>query len=175
TNTIGTYDNPTHAYTTSGNFTATLTVTSDSGCAASATEQNLVSPAPPISAGPDLTLCPGDPFTPQGQGGVSYTWDQGLTDGVEIAVGTTTITYAVTGVDAIGCFATDSVTIFIDEVEIPDAGPDQVVCEGESVILSASTAPGYAWDNGVQDGVAFVPSQTTVYTITYTSPNGCQA
>lgn len=175
TDTEGTYEDPVHTYGASGNLNVTLTVTSDAGCSATATHPVTVSPAPLISAGPDQNLCPGDPFTPQGQGGVSYTWDQGLTDGVEIAVGTTTITYAVTGVDAIGCFATDSVTIFIDQVEVPDAGSDQVVCDGESVILSASTDPGYAWDNGVQDGVAFVPSQTTVYTITYTSPNGCQA
>lgn len=175
TDTEGTYENPVHTYGASGNLNVTLTVTSDAGCSATTTHPVTVSPAPLISAGPDQNLCPGDPFTPQGQGGVSYTWDQGLTDGVEIAVGTTTITYAVTGVDAIGCFATDSVTIFIDQVEVPDPGSDQVVCDGESVILSASTDPGYAWDNGVQDGVAFVPSQTTVYTITYTSPNGCQA
>lgn len=175
TNTIGTYDNPTHAYTTSGNFTATLTVTSDAGCAASATEQILVSPAPPISAGPDLTLCPGEPFTPQGQGGVSYTWDQGLVDGVEIAIGDTTITYAVVGVGPTGCTATDSITIFVDEIDEPDAGADQTICIGESVTLTASGASNYTWDNGVQDGVPFSPTQTTTYTVTYTSPNGCQA
>src|SRR5690554_7986468 len=39
-----------------------------------------------------------------------------------------------------------------------DAGPDQVVCEGESVVLTAANPDGASitWDNAVNDGLAFV-------------------
>jgi len=50
-----------------------------------------------------------------------------------------------------------------------DAGPDQVVCEGESVVLTAANPDGASitWDNAVNDGLAFVsPVGTTTYTVT---------
>jgi gliding motility-associated-like protein len=52
---------------------------------------------------------------------------------------------------------------------ILDGGPDQEVCEGESVILTAGNPDGanISWDNGVNDGVSFVsPVGTTTYTVT---------
>jgi hypothetical protein len=39
--------------------------------------------------------------------------------------------------------------------------------------LSGSGAISYAWDNGVQDGVIFIPNATTTYTLTGTDANGC--
>ena len=33
----------------------------------------------------------------------------------------------------------------------------------------------YSWDNGVTDGIAFVPTATTTYTVTATDANGCSA
>ena len=173
--TSGTYENPTHNFQSSGNVNVTLTITSDAGCANSVTKPVTILPAPNISAGPDLNLCPGDSFTPQGQGGVSYTWDNGLINGTPSVIGNNTTTFTVTGVDAGGCSATDQMTVNVDVVSLPDAGPDQTICTGESVILSGSGAPSYTWDNGVQDGVSFVPTQTTTYTVSYSSPNGCVA
>src|SRR5690554_5082622 len=52
-----------------------------------------------------------------------------------------------------------------------DAGPDQVICEGESVILNVPGGTG-TWDNGVTNGVAFTPNATQDYTYTVTE-NGC--
>ena len=38
-----------------------------------------------------------------------------------------------------------------------------------------STSTSYAWDNGVTNGAAFVPTATQTYTVTGTSPNTCTA
>jgi PKD repeat protein len=94
TNTTGTYDNPIHEYQQAGNPTITLTVTTNAGCTAQATNTVAVVPAPSIQAGPDLNLCPGDAFTPSAQGGVTYVWDN---DGQQ-----TNLTYTVTGMTKIG-------------------------------------------------------------------------
>nr|WP_294858142.1 gliding motility-associated C-terminal domain-containing protein [uncultured Fluviicola sp.] len=56
---------------------------------------------------------------------------------------------------------------------VVDAGSDQTICMGQSVILSGSGAQTYAWDNGVTNGVAFTPSSTATYTVTGTAANGC--
>ncbi|MFT5860403.1 MAG: gliding motility-associated-like protein [Flavobacteriaceae bacterium] len=60
------------------------------------------------------------------------------------------------------------------------AGDDLELCEpngsiATEVILNGSGATTYTWDNGVIDGVSFVPpgAQITVYTVTGTDANGC--
>ncbi len=47
------------------------------------------------------------------------------------------------------------------------------VCAGDPVTLTGSGASGYTWDNGVVDGVSFVPGATTTYTVTGTDGNNC--
>ena len=43
----------------------------------------------------------------------------------------------------------------------------------DSVVLFASGAQNYSWNNGVVDGVYFTPSATTLYTVSGTDANGC--
>ncbi len=52
-------------------------------------------------------------------------------------------------------------------------GLDHVVCSGEQVTLSGSGASTYAWNNGIMNSLAFIPSSTTTYTVTGTDANGC--
>ena len=74
-------------------------------------------------------------------------------------------------VDSSGCISVNTTGITIDPPFSPtvDAGPDQVVCEGDQVTLTA-TNPDMgviSWDNGVTDGVAFTPGVgATMYTVT---------
>jgi gliding motility-associated-like protein len=173
TNTTGTFAIPVHVYDNPGDYTVELTVTTDGGCSNSTTIQITVQDAPTIGAGPDQFLCSGDTFTPQGEGGVNYTWDSGLTNGQGIEVEAGQFTYTVTGFDAIGCSSTATVTIFVDESPVLDAGLNQAICIGEEVTLSGSGAPTYTWTGGITDGVPFSPTETTVYEVSYTSPNGC--
>ena len=83
------------------------------------------------------------------------------------------LTYTVTGTDANGCENTDDV--YVEAYPLPDvmAGQEQFVCFGEQVTLYASGANTYVWDNGVTDGVAFIPTATTDYTVIGTDANGC--
>lgn len=47
------------------------------------------------------------------------------------------------------------------------------IMAGESVTLTGSGAVSYTWDQGVTDGVAFVPTATATYTVTGTDAGGC--
>jgi hypothetical protein len=43
------------------------------------------------------------------------------------------------------------------------------ICNGESTILTASGAQNYVWNNGITNGVSFIPSSTTSYSVTGTN------
>ena len=74
-----------------------------------------------------------------------------------------------------GCVSVQSMTyVYVISLPIIGAGPDQTVCDGASVTLAGSGATSYSWNNNVDNGVSFVPTSTTTYTVTGTDANGCQ-
>ncbi len=54
-----------------------------------------------------------------------------------------------------------------------NAGQDQTLCNGQSTTLNGSGASTYSWNNSVQNGVSFVPTATSSYTVIGTDANGC--
>ncbi len=155
--------------------TTTYTVTGTSaGCSASDAVTVTVTSGAAINAGPDVTICPGSPTTLSANGGVTYSWNNGLGIGNNLSVSpASTTTYTVTGTDAGGCVGTDNITVNLAALPTVNAGPDQTICTGSSVTLSGSGANTYSWNNGVVNGVAFTPVSTTTYTLTGTSLQGC--
>jgi gliding motility-associated-like protein len=155
--------------------TQTYTVTGTDAFGCTGTDQVLVTvnPLPVVDAGAPQTVCQGTLITLNGSGAVSYTWNNGVTNGVPFTASTTQ-TYTVTGTSALGCTNTDQVTITVNPSPTVNAGIDQAVCQGGSVTLTASGAQSYSWNNGVINGVPFIPGSTTTYTVTGTNANGCQ-
>lgn len=116
--------------------------------------------------------------------GMTYAWTPttGLSSATvanPTANPTTATMYTLTVTNtASGCTASDQVTVFINtQVPSVDAGLNQIICLGTPVTLSGngSTGATFQWDNGVQNGVAFVPTATATYTLTATAANGCTA
>lgn len=73
--------------------------------------------------------------------------------------------------DSLGCIGTNPAVESIASPGSPTvgAGPDQAVCEGQMVTLTASNPDGaiISWNNSVTDGVSFTPPVgTTTYTVT---------
>lgn len=131
-------------------------------------------PAPVISAGPDVTVCENTSVTFTGTGAATtYTWDNGITDGQAYVPNVGTYTIVLRGYDASNCFGLDTVTLIVNPLPIVNAGPDQIICQGTSTVLSGSGAATYAWDNGVTDNVSFSPQSDLTYTVTGTSGAGC--
>ncbi|MFT5778045.1 MAG: gliding motility-associated-like protein, partial [Crocinitomicaceae bacterium] len=157
-----------------GTITYTVTGTDANGCVNTDQVDVTVFPLPAINAGVDQQVCDGSAVTLNGSGGVSYVWDNGITDGVPFTPAVGTITYTVTGTDANGCVNTDQVDVTVFPLPVVNAGVDQQVCDGSSVTLSGAGAISYVWDNGITDGVPFTPAVGTItYTVTGTDANGC--
>jgi hypothetical protein len=138
-----------------------------------------VNDVPYVYAGPDQTVCDGEPVTLYGRGGDAdvYTWDKGVTDNVPFQPPVGSTTYTVTGtVSATGCSATDEVVVTVNPLPTVNGGADRTVCDGESITLTASgNADSYSWDHGVTDGQPFTPPLgTTHYIVTGTiTATGC--
>ena len=161
------------AFNPTATTTYTVIGTDANGCQNTDQLTVTVNPLPIVDAGADQTICIGASLTLNASGAVSYAWDNGVTDGVAFNP-TATTTYTVIGTDANGCQNTDQLTVTVNPLPIVDAGADQTICIGAAVTLNASGAVSYAWDNGVNDGVAFNPTATTTYTVIGTDANGCQ-
>ncbi|MCB9232994.1 MAG: gliding motility-associated C-terminal domain-containing protein [Bacteroidia bacterium] len=97
------------------------------------------------------------------------------------------VQYQVTTTDSIGCVWRDSVAITINPIPIADAGPDLVICEGDSIqIGTVSASPNYtfSWatpiglDNtNLAQPMASPPfsSNYSVTVVDTSTPNMCQA
>jgi hypothetical protein len=165
------------AATTTYNVTGTTTST---GCSAAAMITITVNPLPTVTAGSDAaanTVCAGTAVTVTGSGADTYTWDNGVTDGVAFTPAATT-TYNVTGTTtATGCSGSGMITINVNPLPAVTASSDasgNAVCAGSSVTLTGGGADTYAWDNGATDGVAVAPAGTTTYNVTGTeTATGC--
>ena len=129
---------------------------------------------PAINAGLDISICSGAQATLSGTGGVSYSWDNGVTNNLAFNP-LNTATYTVTGTDLNGCTGTDQVLVTVNPIPTVNGGLDQTVCVGGSAILSGSGASTYTWSGGVTNGVAFTPTVTSTYTVTGTNSAGCTA
>jgi gliding motility-associated-like protein len=135
---------PTITVNTPGTFSVEVI---QGACSVSDDVNVTVGPAPVLDLGPDQVLCPGQSTTlGVSVAGATYLWNTGAT--------TPTITtdnsgqYSVTAT-LNGCTATDQVQVTVLGTTAVELGPDQVLCEGETITLDASV-PGatYVWNTG---------------------------
>ena len=162
---------------TAGTYDITNTIAATGSCGAtSALETITINALPTVEAGVDQEVCDGDAVTLTATGADTYSWDNGVTQGTSFTPSVGTVTYTVTGENTTtGCQNTDEVVVTVNEIPTVDGGADQEVCLGEEVTLAATTSVGtVSWDNSVTDGVTFIPSATTTYTVTADN-NGCTA
>jgi hypothetical protein len=160
------------AFPANATTTYTVTGTDANGCTNTAQTTVTVNALPTVTAPANQTVCSGTNVTLNGGGASTYAWNNGVSNGVAFPANATT-TYTVTGTDANGCTNTAQTTVTINALPTVTAPANQTVCSGTSVTLSGSGAISYAWNNGVQDGVVFIPNATTTYTVIGTAANGC--
>ena len=166
--------NGTPFFANAGNTTYTATATNANNC--TTTDQVIVTgnALPPVSAGPDFSVCPGGTATLSGTGAATYTWNNGVTNGVGFTL-TTGGQYTVTGTDAFGCVATDMVVLSITNVNAQVVFIDPVTLLG-----NPSNAVSFQWINCTTG--AILPGETddtlrvTVngnYAVIVTTAAGC--
>ncbi|MBW7868696.1 MAG: gliding motility-associated C-terminal domain-containing protein, partial [Brumimicrobium sp.] len=100
--------------------TSTITVTPTLvGCIGNTETFTItVNPLPIVNAGSDQIVCETTPVTLSGSGAISYTWDNGVSNGISFVQAVGTITYTVTGTDANNCINTDQVSITVKPLPV---------------------------------------------------------
>ena len=158
----------------SANASQSYTVTGLSSNGCSNTDQVTVTvlPVPIINLGINQTVCLGESVTLSGTGANSYSWNNGVVNASAFITLVTQI-YTCVGVDVNGCQNTNQVTVVVNTLPIVNAGIDQSICEGDSIILLATGATNYTWNNGVTNSVAFSPITTQTYTVSGIDLNNC--
>lgn len=163
--------------------TTTYTVTGTmNGCISTADVIVTVNPVPPVTAGNDVSICPGSSTTLLASGGTDYTWSpagslSSSSTASTVATPSSTTTYTVTGT-SLGCSATDQVIVTVMPVLAINAGNDTIICPGSFANLHVSGATTYQWspsaslDDANSAFPVATPSTTTTYTVTGTT-NSC--
>ncbi len=183
-------DSPGYPYANPGNYTATLTITTASGCSSTYSENVFVPNFPAPSFAPPLANCAGNAaaFELSSNAGIIKTaWDFG--DPVSGALnqsganpsyhnfspaGNYPVTVTVT--NSYGC--TGSKTLSVNITANPFSGiilPTTItICEGSSLTLNAPTGPGamYVWNDGTNLPTLLV-TEEGLYDVTLTNANGC--
>lgn len=172
-NTFGSYDSSSHVFTSSGTYNVEMVVSSLDGCLDSITIPITVLPQPNLTTSPDLNECFGDSISLFGYGASTYEWDQGVSNGVAFAPASGSHIFTVIGTDNNGCKDTATVNVFVQTPPTIEAGPDQYHCEGDSAIVNGSLSTNYSWNNGVNDGVYFIPPPGVTDYIVTTQINSC--
>lgn len=161
-------------------------LTDSSGCIKSDSLSISVLPQPTITVSDDTWLCSGFSTQLVAEGGVNFSWSPatGLDDPLSSSPTATPIistTYTVLVEDTNGC--TDIGTTLIEVGTNPDvdAGPNQFICNGGSVIIggnptSSNTNASYEWtpnnesmNDPTVSNPTVAPIETTMYFVTVSS------
>ncbi len=127
---------------------------------------------PQVNGGNNAAICIGQSTTLTATGATTYTWNNGVSNGVAFTPNATN-NYIVNGIDVNGCANQDTVTVVVNALPIVSAGPNQTVCLNTPVVLSGSGATSYTWTNGISNNTPFTPVTTNNYIVTGTDGNGC--
>ncbi|MBA3648462.1 MAG: gliding motility-associated C-terminal domain-containing protein [Chitinophagales bacterium] len=165
------------------NTTYILTIVDSFNCTNTDTVNINVINSVTATAGPDTTICYGAAVQLSGSGGADFTWtpQTGLnayTISNPIASPLSTTTYlfrTFTG----SCSSTDTVTIEVKPILPFELSPDDTICKGSTIELSACCGTSYNWSspNGLQDPASstqmITPDITTVFTVTIVDTSKC--
>jgi len=154
---------------------------------------------PVANAGPDQVACSTPGFfgatnygtvTLTGSGGTAYTWSTGQTGATISVTPSATTTYTLTAIQG-SCAATDQVVVTVSPSPQPNLGPDQTICSGFPITLTATGGGTYQWQSTTSTffgsptswtniagatSATFTasPTGTIYYRVIVTGPNGCQ-
>jgi hypothetical protein len=172
----------TYTATTAGAYT--VEVTNTNGCKATSAITTITSSASPTAkiTSPATSICAGSSVLLTSSTGASYKWFNGTTQVGTNATYTasTSGAYTVEVTSPGGCKATSAVTT-ITNSNSPIAtitAASTSICNGGSVVLTASTGASYKWFNGttqVGTNATYTASTSGAYTVEVTNAGGCIA
>lgn len=131
---------------------------------------------PPVSVtvnSSTLQLCEGETATLTAGGATTYSWSSGGTGTTLVVTPASNTTYIVTGT-LNGCTNTASINVPVSVFTLTANSSNSLICEGETVTLTAQGANTYNWPGlDAAASVTVNPISTTIYTVIGTNSNGC--
>jgi gliding motility-associated-like protein len=163
-----------------GNYS--VTVTDNKNCTATLdTMLTTNNPIVDITYNGNLTFCEGDSLILYATNGSNYTYDwynNGSSLGINVPViaAKNSGNYYVVVTNASGCKGySDTINITVNPMPtININASSNFICQGTSVLLTATGANSYTWNNGTNSStLTITPNTTTTYSVTGTDSNGC--
>ncbi len=169
--------NPIITYTNPGTYIVSLVSSNTVGASNTGTQSIVVLPNPNVTISGPSSICSGEQVTLIAGGANTYSWNTAQT-GPTISVNTGMgAFYSVSGSDLNGCTgsANFSLTVLPSPV-IFISGNSTLVCQGQSLTLTASGAASYTW-NTLQNGNSIVvyPTGNAVYQVNGSALNNCSS
>lgn len=168
------------------NFSLTLIVSNDFGCADTVVRPIQLFPLPTVSIINDTSACVGDTLQLFASGGVRYDW---TSDGGDILndqqrpiiIADFTKTFEVRVTDANQCENNASVLVEVFDIPGADAGADTFVCAGNTIQLNGSGersisflwSPNQFLNNANISNPTASINDTTIFVLQTTNPEGC--
>lgn len=161
------------SYNQGGSFNVSLITRTAFGCADTARSIFRVSAAPLVSAGADLRLCRGQNVTLRATGAVRYQWSPSF--GLScadcpdpMAQPIVNTTYVLTGYNALGCEASDTLNIAVAQPFVINYSNSDTICLGDTKQLNAGGAPRFVWTPAATLNSANIANPVASPTITTT-------
>lgn len=145
-------------------------VTDANGCTGRDTVRIEWTPVNQVDLGPDQVQCVGDTLFLSPGNFMTYLWSSGATSPTLAVTSDTLVTVSVT--DSNGCASSDTLAITWHALPNPQLGPDQLACDGDTVVLSPGSFASYSWSTGATAPTVTVLATDTVM-VTVTDANGC--
>ncbi|KAA9340169.1 Ig-like domain-containing protein [Adhaeribacter soli] len=161
---------------TSGTYSVTVTNPA-TNCSETAQVQVSINSVPVVNLGPDVTQCGGSVTLNAGNtgSGFNFLWNTGATTNTISAAATGKYWVQVTNPTG-NCVATDTVNVLINPLPVVAVSTSKAptICQGDSVLLTASGAGPFLWSNGATTQAIKVKTSGT-YSVTVTDGLNCSA
>jgi len=173
-------EDPSFGFSTPGTYNVKLKVTTSYGCIDSVTQSVLYDSLPPVRIAPAgiVHICDGDTLTLNSANThLRYAWSTGsTTNSTRTADAGEIVLLAHSSND---CSASDTVFVVVEPLPVVSAGRDTTIYIGSKLMLFASGAESYKWneDVSINDTSIFNPTVNpkvkTTYVVTGRTMYGC--
>lgn len=171
----------TRNFTFNQSSTITVKALSAFGCFVEKEIAVVVSPKPTITISNDVAICTGESVTLLASGGQSCVWthnNQTVATSYSVEVSPTATSYyfaTIIGAGPAFCTTRDSVLVTVHPLPVVTVqASNNPVCSGSSVVLTASGAATYLWENNSTSPQIIVqPFENKTYTVEGFSIYGC--
>lgn len=148
--------------------------TDANNCTTSDTLTVVVNALPTVVGNVNHTeICKGESVVFSGAGAQSYTWNNGILNGLSMLLNQTD-SYIVQGTNANGCVNSDTVTVVVNENPVISIGNDTTVCENHLPLVLNGPAgfASYSWNTN-ETTTTINANQSSTYVLTVEDQNGC--